>query len=501
MSQQGGTFEMIISEPGSIRLEDKLLMADSVLRDQIKRLRAQKAETYGEQSREAVPTLAELSKTHYVYFHQTYKPFAAMGFGWYKATPDQSSIQFNTNVQFRVPIFGDMLGACVAFIELSNLQAVDASDRSRYCEFPGHKIFQEVTMKVGGMPLDTYYDYNHTFYYNSAVGNDRIINYRRMVGQEDIKTATLTTDPVRDEYRFLLPVADGAQTLKRTHELLQMWVPLLFWFSENEQNALPLWPLEEAGDLLIDYRLVERDQFVFGTTYGGPGAVAGPLFKRFELYTKQFYINAEVLDLMKERFGVSLIRTRRTKISTYSTSDIYLDLNYFKFPIERLEFMLVLNDYEKTADKWERGTLLTNVEYRFAVPLFPTGAPPVSQLGYTQAQSFQETPLVDEMTLSVNGQQLYYEQEESFFNAYTPFIQDGSDIVAPRERGFYVIPFNQYQHDHQPSGYVIPNGEPGNELFMQSSVIQSDIPAKLIASATSINFLVYTKSTMRLKLV
>jgi hypothetical protein len=506
----GGTFATLESNTKSVERDNinAILMADRMVKSRLEKLRSAKAKKYAgadgvvpeRDIDKTVPSWEELSRFNFVYPIAHYKPFVRMGFGFFKMVLDSSSYDFGSTVIAKYPLFGDFLTDTVLHVDLINLQAVDLNGRCLYCDYPGQKYVERTTLKLGSLVIDEYYDYDQVIFFNTEISNDRFSAYRRMMGQEVPKLAYLTLDPLADNWRIYHFIGDGAQTGKRTHGNMEMWIPMLFWFCVDQKNALPTFPIENAGDLTITMQIVERNEFVFGTGYQGASSdVTGPQVRIFELYSRQLFMNTDALDVLKERLGFQLIRTHRTKITTTTDSNIYINLNYFKYPIEEFSFMMVLRDYETTHDRWYRGTLLDPVEYRMAIALQPEVIGEASELGYSFAQSYNEVELFDRLTMNCNGVQLYYEVEPQFFNSYTPYAY-GNDTIVPREKGFYVIPFNMQRFGHQPTGFLLPDGKPGNEIFLESSVVGVDLPAKVIASAKSINFLIFSKDSMTLRL-
>lgn len=104
------------------------------------------------------------------------------------------------------------------------------------------------------------------------------------------------------------------------------------------------------------------------------------------------------------------------------------------------------------------------------------------------AQYYKEVPSIDTIKIQAHGVTIYREIEESFYNSYLPY-RFGKTSNTPDDRGWYMVNFNFYPGEHQPSGHI--NISRAREFYISytSKLIGNNNPADLIILADAINFL------------
>ena len=220
----GGVFKLIANDGKA----DRMIMATKLLNQRIKdvmcaRKRAGKADI--------TPTLVDLERTHILFVNAHFKPFAAIGYEYNKVRPQSGNPSLGNSVTFSIPQFGDffhdMGGRQILSAFQSSLQDAPTSGVSanypgagfdwdgitplpdtsyslvdafgvpvadgaaaswrnlvRYCEYPGERLYQSVKFDVNGNPLDEYNDTTINMIRKFTIGADKIVGYKRLVGQE-----------------------------------------------------------------------------------------------------------------------------------------------------------------------------------------------------------------------------------------------------------------------------------------------------------------------------
>lgn len=217
----GGVFKLIANDGKA----DRMIMATKLLNQRIKdvmcaRKRAGKADI--------TPTLVDLERTHILFVNAHFKPFAAIGYEYNKVRPQSGNPSMGNSITFSIPQFGDffhdmvgrqILGAFHSSVQVAptlgvsgypgpNLDwdnstplattqysLVDAFGNPvadggafrnlvRYCEYPGERLYQSVKFDVNGNPLDEYNDTTINMIRKFTIGADKIVGYKRLVGQE-----------------------------------------------------------------------------------------------------------------------------------------------------------------------------------------------------------------------------------------------------------------------------------------------------------------------------
>ncbi len=234
-------------------------------------------------SRAVQTTLREIAKTHVMYIGKCYKPFVAMAYTYMKQNEKQGSLQFGNEVRFTVPQLGTWVHDMVLHVKIRGLQAVDARDKVKYCAFPGHRLIDSVRFIVNNVTLAEYTGelYNHHYQFN--VPNNKKTGWLRMIGQETPHLAYLTPDPLNNEYREYRWFGDGHQTLKRAHDDLDMYIPLLFWFNLDVAQSFPNIKLPK-GQVEIAVKFTNVTNMVASKDYGGGGRYVSPTLSIADLY-------------------------------------------------------------------------------------------------------------------------------------------------------------------------------------------------------------------------
>ena len=110
------------------------------------------------------------------------------------------------------------------------------------------------------------------------------------------------------------------------------------------------------------------------------------------------------------------------------------------------------------------------------------------QVAINVARYFKESPSIDMMSVVAYGITIFRATTESFYNSYLPY-RFGTHMNTPEDRGWYMINFNFYPGEHQPSGYI--NLSRAREFYLKytSSYISPTNRVNLVVLSDAINFL------------
>lgn len=333
----GGIFKLI-SNSGA---QDQLLLASAALKRRIEKVNAlnekrNPASSPGKHLDLAdswAPDIHMINKSHNIFVDGSFKPFVACGFEYNKMQPNTPA-GFGNNVKFTLPVFGDFVNDTVIHIKLTGLRAVDNRDRVRYVSFLGHKIFSKVSFSINGNPLDEYTSDDYNAYFQFRLMAHKKVGWYRNMGQEVPITTHLTADPTIDfhrEYRFF---GTGNQTFKQSHDEVELWIPLLFWF-KDAHNALPNVAIPH-GQTDITVKFADAGDLVGFADYGGGGAYVDPKIEVCEMYMNNIFLNPEIHNIFIKKFGFSLIRVHghHNKLLNMHNGEVLL--NGLKWPTETL---------------------------------------------------------------------------------------------------------------------------------------------------------------------
>jgi hypothetical protein len=110
------------------------------------------------------------------------------------------------------------------------------------------------------------------------------------------------------------------------------------------------------------------------------------------------------------------------------------------------------------------------------------------QVAINVARYYKESPVIDMLSVVAYGITIFRATTESFYNSYLPY-RFGTHMNTPEDRGWYMINFNFYPGEHQPSGYI--NLSRAREFYLKytSSYISQTNKVNLVVLSDAINFL------------
>lgn len=306
---------------------DNLLLATDILSYRITK--------YGGNVASWLEALDLIKETHVLFVDGAYKPFVAAGFQYDKIlTTGGGNVQMGSSVRFPLQFFGDFINDAVVHIKLSKLRTVSPLDKIRYVAFPGHKILTTTLFTTKGPELDKYTSDHYNAYYNYHVAPNKKTGWLRNVGQEIPHQAYLTADPEFDSHREYKSFGDGYQTFKQSHNELELWIPLLFWFTKLN-NSLPSTAIN-VGETAITCQLAEFSDLISVADYGGGGGYIEPTVDKCELYLNNIFINEDVYNLFIKHVGFTLIRVHVTHRVVLTQGNNNILMSELKWPVETL---------------------------------------------------------------------------------------------------------------------------------------------------------------------
>lgn len=488
-SIQGGLFSLLTNDGK----QDKLLMATDLLNEKLSEYRYHEMKETGDP--EAMPKMWQIELSHVFFMHAQFKPFVAIGYSYNKSMPSEGVYRLGAGVTFSIPQFGDFFSDMALHIVLKGLRATDSGDKVRYAQRLGCRLMERVTFKVNGNILDevTYQDYANFDKFN--VADSKRCGWNRCIGQEVCKVGYITQDPLAENRRECITYTDGPQTLKPSHDEVELWIPMIFWFNLDPAQAIPSVSIPFGQRNLI-IKFADVASICDGVSYGGSGNYTIPQMTTCELYINNIFVNPEIHDIFIKKIGFSLMRVHRQFRKTLISNKGEILLNELKFPIESMYICFVphsnLTDTTKV-DHWHKCTAITETQVK--VPAINDDPIP-NQLVISWAIIEDSVQVIDKLGLKTNGVTIYDENTPaSFYNSYTPFIREGSQwpggpqLNTPEDSGAYFMPFNLYPGAYQANGHF--NASRAREIYLhyQSSYISSDTPVELFVCANALNFL------------
>lgn len=371
----GGIFQ-IITNTGA---QDKMLYAQEYLKNRIDKFIQDKDpnitdndllslpdnDKYLNIKNSILPSLNEIERSHSTFVNGSYKPCIAIASEYLKV--GYSAPKFDSKLIFQIPQIGQFTSDCVLHIRLSGLAAKDTRDRVRYTSLLGHKLIKNVQFTVNnGSIVDEYTTDDMNAYLQYEVPENHKEGYLRNIGQEIPHVGYSTSDPLMDMHREYKLVGDGNQTLKQSHEPIDLYIPILFWFKDLK-NALPSFPF---GKLQIQVQLAKIIDIVGFSAMGGDGSYTPPIIEFCDMYVNQLFTAPEIFNLYSKKFVFSLIKVHRQHkeaIKVNQDQNYQALLNNLKWPTESLFFSFRPRENLKLSQYWHKNCKLIEKSYKIPV--------------------------------------------------------------------------------------------------------------------------------------
>ncbi len=442
-------------------------------------------------------TFDDIRQTHALFISKTFKPIVSVGYG-YSQTRATPLPLLGSSSRIKVPINGDFFTDMVLYIKLSSFQATSPNNKVRYCEFPGHRIIREVRFVMDGVVLDRYGTEDINFFYDFEVSNSQKSGWKRCVGQEVPKVAIFVQDPTNQEVREQKSVYDGHQTLKRTQDEMEIYLPLQFWFCDPKFAMSNYNIAYQKTFIEVDF--APYTDLVSIVDYANDsGLFTPPAIIDFALYTNHIYTMPEVVDLVAYRNSFNIVRIHKhmTRILDKPYDSILLE--ELRFAVENIMVNfrpLVNTNNENNAETWNNNNVIvfTQIDHPSIVNISN-----VKTLAYTPMYYYTESPVVDTIGLVSNGSTIYESNSTSFYDSYIPYRFGKDSVITPSRQGSYLLTFALYPHEDQPSGYMNLSNSKDNYLVYSSSYISPTQNAQMNISARVINFLYLSKGQISLR--
>jgi hypothetical protein len=514
----GGVYSLLTNDGK----QDQMLMATESLARRLGAIRLARKDLANPN-----PTIADIEKTHVIFMNAHFKPFVAMGFEYNKVVSNNPVL--GSKLQFSIPQFGDFFNDMVVHVKI-NAPSVTFSGTPvnlnadcalyRWCDFPGERLFQKVSFDVNGNPLDEYYPDTYNMHRQFCVPESKKVGWFKNMGQElpvdamykyhDDTTAPLAPKNARASFRHY----DGHQTYKQSHDDLEMFIPLLFWFNTDPRLSIPSVCIP-YGQRFINIDLASPSQLLraiinpgaLSTTGLAAPALTTPTFANCDLYINNIFVNPDIHDIYINRVGFSLIRVHRRQVTNVNKASDNVHLQAIKWPIETLYIGIrptanVASNANVAAVGSQNSVIDSNMSdwHKFGVV---SEAAVTQSAGVTGASAgyllSKQRGHVSRFSITSQGIPLFNNMPSKFFNSYVPYTYGGWNIATPTDNGVYMISFCLYPGTYQPSGHI--NVSRAREFYLEysSDYVRSDRTADLVVNAVALNFLLISDGSAALR--
>jgi hypothetical protein len=513
----GGVF-ILVSNDGRM---DQMLIGNETLRDNIATVKARRAAA-GEA--DTNPSLADLERSHVLFVNAHFKPYVAISLQYFKVSAN--NVTLGSEVQISIPQYGDFFADMVVNVVIaapstshgSTPAAVTDSDKVlyRHCDYPGERLFEETRFEVNSNLLDAYDNTSYVLHRQFCVPADKRAAWDACMGQDNgsmaqcaVPDTTISTTPVVRNTRT--QVYDGYQTYKQSHDDLNLWIPLLFWFNTDARLAFPSVAVP-YGQRFATFRLTQASNIyraiinpAASTAIVSP-TLSTPQISTFDLYINNLFLLPEVHEIFIDRVAFTLVRVHRRQTQNLNKSSDRIHLVQLKWPVEDIKFgfQLVANTTAPATNSTresQASVVAPNMEdwHRFGAVTNSTLAAASVTGATTKLNVKYEAGHITKLRLQAHGVDLFGEFPAEFFNRYLPYQYGGARVVAPTDPGLYFYTFALHPHTYQPSGHF--NCSRARELYLEytSSAITSSAAANFVVQATALNFLLISEGSASLR--
>lgn len=508
-----GAVFCLISNDGRM---DQMILANQLLRENIAAIKQQRAA----QGQEDVnPTLNDLERTHVLFVNAHFKPYVAIAFQYFKASYNNAG--FGQQVSISIPQYGDFFADMVAHVVVNPPQTSftgSASDPTsdkilyRHCDYPGERIFDQVSFEINSNPIDSYTSESYVLHRQFRVPQDKLLSWKRCMGQQTPATARPTlvqtsgSAPVSKHTQ--VEVYNGYQTYKTAHEALDLWVPLLFWFNQDVRLAFPSVSVP-YGQRFVRFDVTRMENLYRAIVSPGASSaltaptLSTPQISTFDLYINNLFVLPEVHEIFIERVAFTLIRVHRSQAINLNKPQDSIHLVQLKWPVETLMFGFqpVVNRARNTTVSTtgsQASVVSSDMEdwHRYGVITNDVGQSSATVRGAASDLNVKtQAAHISTLQLQAHSVDLFNAFPAKFFNSYIPYQFGGSHIVSPTDEGLYLYSFALHPGTYQPSGHF--NVSRAREFYLNytSSYITSSNTATFFVEAMAINFLLVSEGS------
>lgn len=334
----GGAFQLLTNDGK----QDDMILANRFLFSRLAQITQARASDPRYQDPSA--TLSDVEKTHILFVNAHFKPYVAVAHEYQISQNGKTGM--GQHVQFSIPLYGDFIHDMLVHVVLDTISAKNTGNGDkyiRYCDYPGERLFKNVAFSVNGNPLDQYPNDLYPFHREYKIGTDKLAGYRRMMGQQsEIPVKMAASGGRASGVTQSSLITKGPQTPLATQPQLELWVPILLWYSMDVRLSLPSVAIP-FGQRFLDLDICNTNEILqhcgASSLDDSPGTnpINGDVsIKTMELYIDNIFVQPQIHDIYVKRIGFNLIRVYRFQKDTYTNPSGNTLMSSFKWPIESI---------------------------------------------------------------------------------------------------------------------------------------------------------------------
>jgi len=489
---------------------NELLLANNILNTRIKSIR-KKYE--GHPNKHLYTVLnEELKKTHTNFIGIEYRPSVYITNEYFYFNPSSGSMNLSSETlstyEFEFVKDGDFINNQAIEIEIDSITAPDGF-YIKYCDFPGIKLINNIELKFNGTTFDTLRQKKYIMYHNFLVKTDSYNSWYRMMGQSVPQYAYY--DNLQKQLKDITYVSDGYQTYKKTQDKLCITIPLLFWYNLDPSESLENYNLSIKTTKILAHINGLKGLLFMVDSNGNevPLSIKNVKINKMRLKNNCYFLPKDVLELYRSFTNkyLQVVRVNTYLVSSSLKSEDSILLNKtLKYPTENIMFGFYLKSDENTSENWYKFT--KNVANEYCRPTIKNLGP--FPLNHTIVASsfkyYDYKSIIDNMSITTNGEILYKEDNDCFYASYLPFVESekqGSIIKTSEDKGCKLVNWKTINYSFNTSGYY--DFSQLKETYLNykidEKIINDGEVVELIICGTAINLIQISREHAQLKFI
>lgn len=449
----------------------------------------------------------DISATHINYVESVYQPWVAIASEYARVRPSGGGTVLGAaggTCEFTFPTFGHFTSDMVFHVRFRPLGSPSASRATpetpywRWCALPGARLFSRVQFKSAAVVLDEYTSDDIVMDSKFFISQDRRTGWERCQGQQEAREATYFANGCTASFIY----RDGPQTPRLYQEGFDIFSPVAFWHCRDPSTALPNALLPSTQRTIVcDLAPLNEILAAYIQTDDDPGSLLqiplpfDTLAVDISLYVNNLYVSPEVHDILARQTSFALTRVRRRVTRTLDSPTGAFLLDKFKFPAEYLMVGFRARSLAADFDRWwmmgEPRTRTNGTKLLAPAVVWDPVHGMCSIVCRQASEASALDSIVDSLSITAHGIELYSNYPAAFYNAYLPGRYNGPSY-SPVDPGAYLIPLCLFAGQKNPSGYY--NLSAGRELYLRWTLVPDTVflPDKyeLLVTMSALNFIV-----------
>jgi hypothetical protein len=385
-----------------------------------------------------------IGQTHFFPINSYILPSVPIAYEYKKLTQYSGPLKFGSNISVLLNNDGTWLFDMVVHLKLKGLSAKDPLDKVRYTEFLGHRLFDTIVFKCNGDVLQTLTPDIYNLYYQRQIPLSKKNLWKKMIGQEIPLVGQIFSEPRYSNTRQYFYMGDGPQTLKTSHDEVEIWLPLIFWFNTDVTKMLPI-AMIPAAELKIEFTVASLDKIAGGVPYNGDGKFTTPTINEFEMFVNHIETIESIRNvMMSKKILLHPIRSYdyASTIVNESSGKIISNksLTNIKGTIEAMYIGFKPAANANSLISWCQQCEFKQQLYKMSV-IIDNPTPNVQSI--SQGIYYKDFPSVDNLSFYIDNVAIYNKMSETFYSKYMMGkIQNDSEESADDFFGWNFIDFS-----------------------------------------------------------